>query len=106
MPSREEIDAAWRGIIRELEADLDRLRAGTSWAGEPYLTSAQWSAPAMPGPLPDEYAQHVLGLIEAQREAIEQLERTRRTTAEHLDALRAVGSAIDRPGSVYLDVEG
>jgi hypothetical protein len=106
LPSREEIDAAWRGIIRELEDDLERLRAGTARAGEAPMPSAQWSAPSIPGPLPDEYAQHVLGLIEAQRQAIEQLERNRRTAAEHLDALRAVGSAIDRPGSVYLDVEG
>jgi len=106
LPDREEIDRAWRSVIRELEADVERLRAGATLTYDVRMSSAQWSAPTMPGPLPDEYAQHVLGLIDAQREAIEHLEHTRQTAAGHLDALRAVGSAIDRPGSVYLDVEG
>ena len=106
MPERAHTDASWGAIIRELEDDLERLRSGAPADGLTRITSAEWSAPAIPGPLPDEYAQHVLGLIEAQREAIEQLERARQTTVEHLDALRAVGSAIDQPGSVYLDVEG
>jgi hypothetical protein len=106
LPDREHVDASWGTILRELEDDLERLRAGLPTEGEPRITSAEWSAPAIPGPLPDEYAQYVLGLIEAQREAIERLERSRQTTLVHLDALRAVGSAIDQPGSVYLDVEG
>ncbi len=106
MPDRDEIDRSWRTVIRELEADVERLRAGAPLEYDTKIASAHWSPPEMPGPLPDEYAQHVLGLIEAQREAIEHVERLRRTTAEHLDALRAVGSAQERPGSVYLDVEG
>ncbi len=106
MPDREAIDASWRLVIGELEADLARLSSGELGGDGARIVSADWSAPAMAGPLPDEYAHHVRSLIESQRQAIEQLEEERRVAAEHLSAVRAAESTRDRSRSVYLDVEG
>ena len=104
MPDYEAIDASWRLVIGELEADIARLNSG-DLAGT-RIGSADWSAPAMAGPLPDEYAQHVRGLIEAQREAIERLEEERRIAGEHIVAVRAAEKTREHSRSVYLDVEG
>lgn len=104
MPEQEAIHQSWRGIIADLEADLDRLQSGDLVGVGGRLGSADWSPPAIAGPLPEEYANHVRALIERQREAVTRLEQARRVTAEHLGAVRAASSGTG--DAVYLDVEG
>lgn len=104
MPDYEAIDASWRLVIAELEADIATLNSGKIAGAR--IASADWSPPAMAGPVPDEYAQHVRGLIESQREAIERLDEERRVTGDHLSAIRAAESTRHPARSIYLDVEG
>lgn len=106
MPDWEAIDASWRQVIGELEADIARINSGELSAGSGRLASADWSAPAMPGPLPDEYAQHVRALIESQRQAIERLEEERRQASDHLAAVRSAERTRDHSPPLYLDREG
>lgn len=102
MPDHEAIHESWQLIIAELEADLARVQAGNI-AGE-RIVSADWSPPAIVGPLPDEYANYVRELIERQREAVTRLEEVRRVTGEHIGAVRAASSSTGE--AIYLDVEG
>ena len=103
MADHEAIHESWRVIIADLEADLAQLQAGGERSSEP-MRSAQWSPPAVAGPLPDEYANYVRDLIARQREAVTRLEEARRVTGEHLSAVRAAASSTGE--AVYLDVEG
>lgn len=102
LPDRQAIEDSWRIILDELEADLSRVQSGD--VGGTRIVSADWSPPALVGPLPDEYANYVRELIERQREAVTRLDEARRMTAGHLAAVRAASSS--RGQAVYLDVEG
>lgn len=102
LPDHDEVHESWRLIIAELEADLARVQSGDVAGSR--LASADWSAPALVGPLPDEYALYVRELIERQREAVTRLEQARRVTGEHIGAVRAASSSTGE--AVYLDVEG
>jgi len=104
LPDHEAIHESWRLIIEQLETDLARVQSGASASNGHRVVSAQWSAPAVAGPLPDEYANYVRELIERQREAVTRLEQARRITAEHLGAVRAASAGTGE--AVYLDVEG
>ena len=102
MPDHEAIHESWQLIIGELEADLARVQSG-DLAGS-RIVSADWSPPAIAGPLPEEFANYVRELIERQRDAVLKLEEARRVTGEHLGALKAASTSTG--DSVYLDVEG
>lgn len=104
LPDQEAINDSWRQIIDELEADLARVDSGEVAGNGGRIRSADWSPPAIVGPLPDEYANYVRELIERQREAVTRLEEARRVTGEHLSAVRAAASSTGQ--AVYLDVEG
>jgi hypothetical protein len=104
LPEQTAVDE-WRLIISDLESDVARLKTGELIAGE-RIASADWSPPTIVGPLPDEYAQHVRALIQAQLEAITALEEAKRATGERIAALRAVDRTRQSTGAVYLDVEG
>ena len=88
-------------ILGELERDLARLKSGEGGR----IASADWSPPTIVGPLPDEYAHMVRDLIEQQRLTLEALEDARRTTADHLAAVKAAEPARGHQAA-YLDVEG
>jgi hypothetical protein len=104
LPDHEQVHESWRLIIEDLEADLARVVSGDVGEHSQRILSANWSPPAVAGPLPDEYANYVRELIERQREAVTRLEAARRVTGEHLGALKAAASTAGE--SVYLDVEG
>ena len=104
MADQEEIHESWQGIIADLESDLARVQAGTVDRDGGRISSADWSPPAIVGPLPDEYANHVRELIARQREAVTRLEDAKRVTADHIGAVRA--AAFTTGEAVYLDVEG
>ncbi|MCU1579288.1 MAG: hypothetical protein JWP19_1492 [Rhodoglobus sp.] len=105
MPDREAINASWRLILGELDADLARLKSGEVLEDGGRIASADWSPPTIVGPLPDEYAHAVRELIEQQRIAIEALDETRRRTGEHLAAVKGAEPARGHQAA-YLDVEG
>jgi hypothetical protein len=102
LPDHEAIHESWQLIIAELEADLARVQSGDIAGSR--IVSADWSPPAIVGPLPDEYANYVRELIERQREAVTRLEEARRVTGGHIAAVRAASSSTGE--AVYLDVEG
>jgi hypothetical protein len=104
LPDHEAIHESWRGIIDDLESDLARVQAGTVGRDGGRVSSADWSPPAIVGPLPDEYALYVRELIARQREAVTRLEEAKRVTGEHLGAVRAAATSTN--DAVYLDVEG
>ena len=101
MPEGETIPHTWENIIADLESDLELLKTGNA---PPRPASTPWTAPTSAGPLPEEYANYVRGLIEKQREAIVELEAARKSTAERLAAVRSAETRVEQ--SVYLDVEG
>ena len=103
MPESRDEPLSWGAVIRSLEADLERLRAGMSADGE---LPEGWSAPDIPGPLPEEYALQVRALIAAQREMMVALEGQRRAVSERIAAVRAAAATGPDAGAVYLDAEG
>lgn len=105
MPEPAEVAASWRLILGELESDLARVASGTALEDGGRIGSADWSPPTILGPVPDEYAETVRGLIARQRLALEALEEAKRRTGEHLAAVRAAEPARGQ-NAAYLDVEG
>ena len=105
MPEPAEVSASWRLILGELESDLARMASGTALEDGGRIGSADWSPPTILGPVPDEYAETVRGLIVRQRLALEALEEAKRRTGEHLAAVRAAEPAGGHKAA-YLDVEG
>jgi alpha-galactosidase/6-phospho-beta-glucosidase family protein len=105
LPEPAEVSASWRLILGELESDLARMASGAALEDGGRIGSADWSPPTVLGPLPDEYAETVRGLIARQRLALEALEDHQRRTGEHLAAVRAAEPARGQQAA-YLDVEG
>ncbi|WP_144713424.1 hypothetical protein [Curtobacterium pusillum] len=83
--------SAWEALLASLEQDAVRE------------TGTAWSEPAGLGPVPRELVGRASRLLAAQRDRIQALEADRRSTAEHLGALRAVDATREPRGSVYLD---
>ncbi|MBA8990231.1 hypothetical protein [Curtobacterium pusillum] len=82
---------AWEAVLTDLEQDVVRA------------TGAAWTEPTGLGPIPRDLVGRASRLLAAQRDRIATLEADRRTTAEHLGALRAVEATREPRGSVYLD---
>ncbi|WIB27822.1 hypothetical protein [Curtobacterium sp. MCSS17_015] len=80
----------WEAALAALEATVDG--DGTAW-----------TEPAGLGPIPRDLVGRASRLLAAQRDRIAAVEDARRTTLEHLGALRAVDATRLPSGSVYLD---
>jgi hypothetical protein len=88
--------AAWEALLTSLEHDAAGQTADpTAVAG--------WSEPAGLGPVPRDLVGRASRLLAAQRDRMAVLEADRRSTLEHLGALRAVDATREPRGSVYLD---
>ncbi|MBF4615033.1 hypothetical protein [Curtobacterium sp. VKM Ac-1376] len=88
--------AAWEALLTSLEQDAAGQTADpTAVAG--------WSEPVGLGPVPRELVGRASRLLAAQRDRMAVLEADRRSTLEHLGALRAVDATREPRGSVYLD---
>jgi hypothetical protein len=96
------IHASWDAILDELESDLIALDQSTA-AATP--RAGEWAPPSSAPPLPPEFAIRVRRLIEAQRAALDALDKARQSTADHLAAVRAVTATSDSRGAVYLDAQ-
>ncbi|PZE68783.1 hypothetical protein DEI83_02300 [Curtobacterium sp. MCBD17_021] len=62
-----------------------------------------WTEPTGLGPVPRDLVGRASRLLAAQRDRISAVEDARRTTLDHLGALRAVDATRLPSGSVYLD---
>ncbi len=95
-PEQTDGRAAWEALLTSMEHDA----AGQ--AADPTAV-AGWSEPAGLGPLPRDLVGRASRLLAAQRDRMTVLEADRRSTLEHLGALRAVDATREPRGSVYLD---
>ena len=82
---------AWEAVLTSLEA--------ATVADE----ATPWQEPTGLGPIPRELVGRASRLLAAQRDRIAVLEQERRTTLDHLGALRAVDATQAPRPSVYLD---
>jgi hypothetical protein len=92
--------ARWEAVLDALEATVGGYGAtvdGDAVADEP------WTEPTGLGPIPRDLVGRASRLLAAQRDRIADVEDARRTTLEHLGALRAVDATRLPSGSVYLD---
>lgn len=96
------VHASWDAILDSLEADLAALDPSSGTAAR---LAGEWTPPASAPPLPPEFALRVRRLIEAQRAALDALDKARQSTADHLAAVRAVTATGESRGSVYLDAQ-
>lgn len=83
--------STWAALLDALERDATG-DAGTTWA-----------EPTGLGPVPRELVGRASRILAAQRDRIAVLEAERRSTAEHLGALRSVAATREPRGAVYLD---
>lgn len=92
-----EARARWEAVLATLEATLDQDGAPTA------EDAAPWTGPAGLGPIPRDLVGRASRLLAAQRDRIAVVEEARRSTLDHLGALRAVDATRVPSGSVYLD---
>ncbi len=83
--------AAWEDVLTSLEQ--------AAVADDP----APWHEPTGLGRIPRDLVGRASRLLAAQRERVQLLEQERRSTLEHLGALRAVDATREPQRSVYLD---
>ncbi|WP_420362064.1 hypothetical protein AABM26_09760 [Curtobacterium aetherium] len=95
--SETEARARWEAVLATLEATLDQDGAPTA------EDAAPWTGPAGLGPIPRDLVGRASRLLAAQRDRIAVVEEARRSTLDHLGALRAVDATRVPSGSVYLD---
>lgn len=95
--SETEARARWEAVLATLEATLDQDGAPTA------EDAAPWTEPAGLGPIPRDLVGRASRLLAAQRDRIAVVEEARRSTLDHLGALRAVDATRVPSGSVYLD---
>lgn len=95
--SETEARARWEAVLATLEATLDQDGAPTA------EDAAPWAGPAGLGPIPRDLVGRASRLLAAQRDRIAVVEEARRSTLDHLGALRAVDATRVPSGSVYLD---
>ncbi|QWS34637.1 hypothetical protein [Curtobacterium aetherium] len=94
-----EARARWEAVLATLEATLDQDATPTPTAED----AAPWTGPAGLGPIPRDLVGRASRLLAAQRDRIAVVEEARRSTLDHLGALRAVDATRVPSGSVYLD---
>ncbi|MBT1547067.1 hypothetical protein [Curtobacterium aurantiacum] len=87
---------AWEALLTSLEHDAAGQAAEST-------APAGWSEPTGLGPLPRDLVGRASRLLAAQRDHMTVLEADRRSTLEHLGALRAVDATREPRGAVYLD---
>lgn len=95
--SETEARARWEAVLATLEATLDQDGAPTA------EDAAPWTGPAGLGRIPRDLVGRASRLLAAQRDRIAVVEEARRSTLDHLGALRAVDATRVPSGSVYLD---
>jgi hypothetical protein len=97
-----EARSRWEAVLASLEADLgqDGAVPGT---GDGTASATPWAQPAGLGPIPRDLVGRASRLLAAQRDRIAVVEDARRSTLDHLGALRAVDATRVPGGSVYLD---
>lgn len=95
--SETEARVRWEAVLATLEATLDQDGAPTA------EDAAPWTGPAGLGPIPRDLVGRASRLLAAQRDRIAVVEEARRSTLDHLGALRAVDATRVPSGSVYLD---
>lgn len=89
---------SWAVILDRLEADIALAVSG----GIP----GPWEPPAEPGPIPRDLHTRAAHILDAQRESIRMLTRSRADAAAHRGALDSVPDFRNRAHAIYLDVRG
>ncbi len=110
-PAPESSLVAWMAVLDVLEAAVDAADRALNDPLGPLASAhgvapARWSAPSLSGPLPAEARRRAVALAAAQERVAGRLEAARRDVIRQLNAVKSVPGVGERPGAVYLDLNG
>ncbi|WP_148045135.1 hypothetical protein [Arthrobacter oryzae] len=102
---------AWMAVLDVLEAAVEAAERALNdplgpLASAHGVAAARWSAPSLSGPLPAAASRRAVALAAAQERVSERLEAARRDVIRQLNAVKSVPGVGERPGAVYLDLNG